>query len=332
MERYSFLHKCLFGGVATVIAAGVTWRYCARRRAQAAAGGGPAESQTAAPEGKDSSPPSPDARGQRRVAGPCPRTRPPAAEAAAGAADVAPLTPLQEREGASADRREPGQVAAALPAPAPAPRRQLLRLQHVAQAGGDFQQHNLYAFHQMEMLLTSSQPAAQAQDPLERCVDPAEYCKQEQQGEGGGRGMNGLACTACGRIVASPLNLLWLGGNLRQGSGQPMPLAADPVPVPDAIIEVVHGAVASGAGDVRCPGCGSAIGSIRYCRSAVAVANWREPMSGEWQLAAGALAAGAPEHLLPQWCAALDRGRTRLAVVVPRGNGRANGYDGTDPA
>eukprot|EP01062_Namystynia_karyoxenos_P049930 TRINITY_DN3853_c0_g1_i3.p1 TRINITY_DN3853_c0_g1~~TRINITY_DN3853_c0_g1_i3.p1 ORF type:complete len:1212 (+),score=266.60 TRINITY_DN3853_c0_g1_i3:120-3755(+) len=215
-------------------------------------------------------------------------------------------------------------------------KRQLLRLQQMAHTGGEnFQEHPLYAFHQVELSLINTKPAMEVQNNLHLCVDPAEYAEVEQSAGGGGQALKGLVCAKCRRVIASPLNLLWVGGELWNGPGTgPAASSDDHFPGPDAITEVVHGALAADpepespggsphspspdtAGEVHCPGCRTSIGSRHCCTTAVAYANKREPDSGAWQSAVGALAAGAPEALLPQWCALLDRGRTCLAVVAP---------------
>eukprot|EP01062_Namystynia_karyoxenos_P041203 TRINITY_DN30006_c0_g2_i1.p1 TRINITY_DN30006_c0_g2~~TRINITY_DN30006_c0_g2_i1.p1 ORF type:complete len:500 (+),score=130.33 TRINITY_DN30006_c0_g2_i1:94-1593(+) len=214
-------------------------------------------------------------------------------------------------------------------------KRQLLRLQQMAQAGGGhFEQHPLYEFHQSECELISRKSAAEVQNELQLSVDPAEYAEELQSGGVSAQSLPGLVCAECGRVVACPLNLLWVGGVLWHGPGTDTATSSDEKAPGDAIIELVYGSLptvsdpecAEGAAPspsheaesaVRCPGCSSTIGSRHSTTAALACANVREPDSGRWQSAAGALAAGAPAELLPLWCAVVYRGRTRIAPVVP---------------
>eukprot|EP01062_Namystynia_karyoxenos_P009651 TRINITY_DN13405_c1_g4_i1.p1 TRINITY_DN13405_c1_g4~~TRINITY_DN13405_c1_g4_i1.p1 ORF type:complete len:544 (+),score=129.17 TRINITY_DN13405_c1_g4_i1:99-1730(+) len=168
--------------------------------------------------------------------------------------------------------------------PNPAFRRQL-RLLDMMRTTVSFESHPLFKFHLAERAAVSSCGFWDINHPCCPSTDPALYCAQ------GAGGAPGLACSSCGRIVSSPLNLLPAPANSPASS----------------TIELTCSNV-SGLGtdfqpgaSVSC-GCGAVLGTAAHYRPAAE--------------------AGA---LLPQWCTFLSSSRVRPMYVVPKAPAGSSG-------
>eukprot|EP01062_Namystynia_karyoxenos_P009647 TRINITY_DN13405_c1_g1_i1.p1 TRINITY_DN13405_c1_g1~~TRINITY_DN13405_c1_g1_i1.p1 ORF type:complete len:434 (+),score=91.52 TRINITY_DN13405_c1_g1_i1:102-1403(+) len=155
-----------------------------------------------------------------------------------------------------------------------------LRLLDAMRCTVPFESHPLFEFHRAERAVVHSCRFWDVNHPCCPSTDPSLYCVQEAGGS------PGLACSNCGRVAGSPLNLL--------------PAAAN-CPANSTAIELSSSAVSGLGTDVQ-PGtavvcdCGTVLGTAEHYSPA----------------------AEAKVALLPQWCSLLLNSRVCTVELAPK--------------